>query len=66
MTSLNSEWRKATRSNGSDSCVEARIHDGAVQVRDTKDRTGAVLTFTFKEWEAFLGGVGDGEFSLPS
>jgi hypothetical protein len=33
-----------------------------VGVRDSKDRTGPVLTFSPAEWEAFTGGVRDGEF----
>ncbi len=56
-------WRKSARSSGGDNCVEvAFAADGAVGVRDSKDRTGAVLTFTPAEWTAFTGGVRDGEF----
>jgi hypothetical protein len=33
-----------------------------VQVRDSKDQTGPVLSFTLDEWTAFTGGVKDGEF----
>ena len=56
-------WRKSARSSGEDNCVEvAFAPDGAVGVRDSKDRTGPVLTFTPAEWTAFTGGVRDGEF----
>lgn len=51
-----SEWRKSTRSggNGGD-CVEvAGTSPGVVAVRDSKNPTGPVLTFTFSEWKAFL------------
>ena len=36
-----------------------------VAVRDSKDRNGPVLMFTPFEWEAFVGGVRDGEFDSP-
>jgi hypothetical protein len=36
--------------------------DGSVGVRDSKDPGGPVLVFTPAEWDAFTGGVRDGEF----
>jgi hypothetical protein len=57
------EWHKSSRSDAGD-CVEVRQGDGEVQVRDTKDRAGAVLTFTPREWSAFLAGVRLGEFDM--
>jgi hypothetical protein len=57
-------WRKSRRS-GLDGCVEVAVIDGSrVAVRDSKDRSGPVLTFSPTEWEAFVGGVRDGEFDL--
>jgi Domain of unknown function (DUF397) len=45
-------------------CVEVgRTADGAVLVRDTKDRAQA-LTFTDEEWTAFVAGVKAGEFDF--
>jgi Domain of unknown function (DUF397) len=35
-----------------------------VAVRDSKDRTGPVLTFTPAEWETFTAGVKSGELDL--
>lgn len=62
---LNTEWRKSTKSGNSGACVEARLgHDGRVQVRDSKDPDGPVLTFDSSAWDAFLAGVKDGEFEL--
>jgi hypothetical protein len=57
-------WRKSSRSSGGDNCVEvATAGDGSVGVRDSKQHgLGPVLEFTPSEWEAFLGGVKDGEF----
>ncbi len=43
---MNGEWKKSTRSGGSGgNCVEVRMHDGAIQLRDSKDpgRPGAGL-----------------------
>jgi hypothetical protein len=57
-------WRKSSLSSGGDNCVEIAVaHDGSVGVRDSKQRgQGPVLEFTPTEWEAFVGGVKDGEF----
>ena len=58
-------WRKSRRSGGGDNCVEvAFAADGAVGMRDSKNPTGPVLTFTAAEWEAFTGGLRDGEFDI--
>ena len=56
------DWRKAAAS-GNNGCVEvAPLPDGGVAVRDSKDSTGAVLSFTRHEWLSFLDGLGRGEF----
>jgi len=68
MDPLDAEWRKSTRSAQGD-CVEVsyRADEGTVLVRDTKaEGRGPILTFARSEWSAFLAGVHDGEFSLPS
>jgi Domain of unknown function (DUF397) len=57
-------WRKSSRS-GSNGCVEVAFHGGQIAVRDSKDQDGPVLQFTHREWEAFLGGVRNGEFNAP-
>jgi hypothetical protein len=49
-------WRTATRSsnNGGD-CVEVADNlPGRVLVRDSKDRTGGLLSFTPAAWRAFV------------
>lgn len=47
------------------SCVEVgRTPDGAVLVRDAKDRAQQALAFTAEEWTAFVAGVKAGEFDF--
>ena len=60
-------WRKSSYSGGNGGgCIEvARNLPGIVAVRDSKDRTGPVLTFTPAEWEAFTAGVKLGELDPP-
>jgi hypothetical protein len=48
------DWRKATYSNGSGSCVEVASAAGHVAVRDTTDRDGGTLTFSDGAWRTFL------------
>lgn len=49
-------WRKSTRS-GNGECVEVADNlPGIVGVRDSKDPTGPVLTFTARAWRAFVAG----------
>jgi Domain of unknown function (DUF397) len=56
-------WFKSSYSANGQSCVEcAKLPDGGIAVRDTKDREGAILTFNQEEWTAFIAGVKAGEF----
>lgn len=49
-----SDWRKASYSNGSASCVETASSAGIVAVRDTTNRDGGTLTFTGADWQRFV------------
>lgn len=57
-------WKKSSWSSYNGNCVEiARLRDGRIAVRDTKDKAaGPALIFTRPEWDAFLSGAKNGEF----
>ena len=58
-------WRTSSRSGGSGQCVEVATNlPGIVAVRHSKDPDGPVIVYTDAEWDAFTGGVRDGEFDL--
>ena len=61
MTRLTNKWTKSTRSGNNGQCVEARRTDTGIEVRDSKNPTGLVLSFTEAEWGAFRDGVAAGE-----
>lgn len=45
-------------------CVSVTTTDKDVKVRLTRDPTKTSLTFTRREWSAFIEGVKNGEFDL--
>jgi hypothetical protein len=50
-------------STNNGNCVEvAGLADKLIVVRDSTDTDGPVLRFAPDEWQAFLGGVRNGEF----
>lgn len=60
-----SGWHTSSYSGANGDCVEVATGlPGGVAVRDSKDRTGPVLSFTAGEWQAFLAGIRNGEGSV--
>lgn len=57
-------WVKSGRCNNGELCVEVARVDGGRVLRDGKNPDGPVLTFTDAEWDAFVGGVRDGDFDV--
>jgi hypothetical protein len=54
---------KSSLSFANGNCVEvASLPDGRIGVRNSRDLQGPILRFTSDEWDAFLGGVRNGEF----
>jgi hypothetical protein len=55
-------WKKSSLSMGNGNCIEIAQVSGRYLIRDSKNRLGPTLQFTRDEWQAFLGGVHNGEF----
>jgi hypothetical protein len=56
-------WITSSLSYSNGNCVQAaRLADGQIGVRDSKNPQGAILRFTPGEWQAFLAGTRRGEF----
>ncbi|MGA8461585.1 MAG: DUF397 domain-containing protein [Streptosporangiaceae bacterium] len=55
-------WVKSSYSYACGNCVEVQREDSSVSVRDGKDPSGPVLTFTENRWKAFIAGCRAGEF----
>lgn len=57
------EWIKSSLSAHNGNCVEvAGLTGDTIRVRDSKNPQGGILNFTTAEWDAFIGGVRNGEF----
>lgn len=57
-------WRKSTRSQKEDECVEVARLGGSVLVRDSRDRSGPILAVSRTEWRSFLTRIRGGRFRL--
>jgi Domain of unknown function (DUF397) len=62
----NARWVRS-RACSSDGCVEvAHMASGSVAIRDSKNTHLAAHVFERQEWAAFIAGVKNGEFDLPT
>jgi hypothetical protein len=56
-------WVRSRRSGGAGNCVEvAKLPDGDLAVRNSRDPLGPALIYTRAELAAFIGGAQDGDF----
>jgi hypothetical protein len=64
MRDLNhAQWQKSSRSGAGNACVEvAVLADGNRAIRDSKNRSGPVLTLDPTAWTAFTSRIRTGEF----
>jgi hypothetical protein len=57
------EWVKSSYSGNNGNCVEVAVLPGGGRaMRDSKDPSGPMLTFSALEFSAFVAGAVDGEF----
>jgi len=57
------EWVKSSYSGDNGNCVEVAVLPGGGRaLRDSKDSSGPVLTFSVEEFSAFVAGACAGEF----
>jgi Domain of unknown function (DUF397) len=64
----NLNWIKSSLSYANGNCVQVAglPDDEIIRIRDSKKPRGPVLKFTPDEWDAFIGGVLNGEFDRKS
>lgn len=59
------DWFVSSETAANNTCVQTRFRKGGfVDVRNSTDPEGPMVTFTGPEWEAFLKGAQKGEFDL--
>lgn len=51
---LTKNWKKPSRSGNNGQCVEVRLVDDVVEVRNSNDPSGPFVSYTRGEWEMFI------------
>lgn len=57
MSAQVTNWRKSTRSNNGQACVEVGSTSSIVAIRDTKDRSAGTFVVSHSDWKAFIATV---------
>ncbi|GIG57500.1 hypothetical protein Lfu02_18720 [Longispora fulva] len=57
-------WQRAENPDGSPGRIGVAFVDDLIGMRDMAEENGPILVFTPAEWDAFIGGVQDGEFDI--
>lgn len=55
-------WTKSTYSGANGGCVEWATLGSEIGVRDSKDKTGPVLTFSPTAWQTFVDATSRGDY----
>ena len=55
-------WFKSSRSSNAAGCVEIRFAPSTVDVRDSKDREGPMLSVSGQAWQGFVAGARAGGY----
>jgi hypothetical protein len=57
---MNTSWRKSSRSEAQNACVELAVGAAATDIRDSKNRAAGQLAFAAEGYRAFLAAVKHG------
>lgn len=57
-------WVRSSVCSSDNNCVEVRLCDGLVYVRDSKDPGARPMCFSVREWADFVAGAVQGEFAV--
>ncbi|MGK3111297.1 MULTISPECIES: DUF397 domain-containing protein [Streptomyces] len=58
-------WFKSSFSDSAEACVEVRFQEGLAYVRNTRSRTGPMVTFNRAEWRRSSSGRGTASSTCP-
>lgn len=57
------DWRKSRQSAANGDCVEVSFQEDEVLVRDSKDPSGTVLSFSRVGWRSFIDAIKNDEMT---